>query len=626
MATASTGWKCTHSASVISSNNTSVTIRVTCYWKNDGWRYDMNNVSAWVYCNGSSYKVKDNGSIDTTGSNTASYPMGHHDFTISKGTASKSISCYAKITSASSYVSGTKSSSATSVSVPAKPSYTISFNANGGSGAPSSQTKWYGTNLKLSTTKPSRTGYSFAGWATSASGSVVYQPGATYTSNSGATLYAKWNPNKYTVSYNANGGSGAPSSQTKTHGVDLTLSSTKPTRTNYNFLGWSTSSSGGVVYKSGSKYTKNSGVTLYAVWQLAYNRPKINSFSAKRCDSAGVVNESGTYVKVTFAWSTDKTVSEIKIEWKAQSSSTWSNIAVTATGTSGSVSQIIGSGEISTENSYNARAYVSDSGGSTYSPMITLGTVKFPIDVKSGGTGVAFGKVAETDNVADFGFTPRFQMTPQFMIDGRARTPVQMFPGATNGDGILIESGGRVLIGSGESATTFLTDTDGWASGGMEDLILLGDNSVFISTNMQNGANNRKKFTFDTNGNLTIPGNLTIESGSAWTDVAYGNGISTYPSGTKVQVRRFGKVVHMAGQVTNSTTWEEHLGLLTIPSGFRPSKEIQCIQQGSGSNRFLISIKSDGKVSASRYSNNTSTSNTVPLNSWLCINATWIIN
>ena len=124
------------------------------------------------------------------------------------------------------------------VSVPAWTSYTVSYNANGGSGAPSSQTKWKDQTLKLSTTKPTRTGYSFLGWSTSSSAtSATYASGANYTANAAATLYAVWKANTYTVSFNANGGTGAPDNQTKTYGVALTLSSTKPTRTNYNFKG-----------------------------------------------------------------------------------------------------------------------------------------------------------------------------------------------------------------------------------------------------------------------------------------------------------------------------------------------------------------------------------------------------
>lgn len=72
----------------------------------------------------------------------------------------------------------------------------------------------------------------------------------------------------YTVSYNANGGSGAPASQTKTHGTALTLSSVKPTRSGHTFLGWSTSSTAtSASYQPSGSFTSNADTTLYAVWK-----------------------------------------------------------------------------------------------------------------------------------------------------------------------------------------------------------------------------------------------------------------------------------------------------------------------------------------------------------------------
>lgn len=150
--------------------------------------------------------------------------------------------------------------------------HTVAFDANGGSGAPSSQTKTYGSTLKLSTVIPTRAGYSFLGWGTSSSDTTVdYASGSNYTrdQNGGTyTLYAIWKANTYTVTFDANGGSGAPSSQTKTHEVDLILSTTKPTRANHKFLGWSTiSNATSATYQSGGKYTDNKSATLYAVWE-----------------------------------------------------------------------------------------------------------------------------------------------------------------------------------------------------------------------------------------------------------------------------------------------------------------------------------------------------------------------
>ena len=297
--------------------------------------------------------------------------------------------------------SATKSISL-SASVPAWTSYTVSYNANGGSGAPSAQTKWKDQALTLSSTKPTRTGYTFAGWATSSSGSVAYNAGCSYTSNASVTLYAKWTANTYTVSYNANGGSGAPSSQTKTYGVTLTLSSTKPTRTNYTFVGWGTSAGATTAsYQAGGSYTSNASITLYAIWSLAYTKPRITGFSVARCDSSGTVTDSGTYALVKFNWATDKTVSSITAKWKLATSTSYSNsTTISTSGTSNTVSQVIGGGGLNTENTYNIQVIVADSNGST-DVTGTVQAIKYPIDIKNGGTGIAFGKPAETANLCE---------------------------------------------------------------------------------------------------------------------------------------------------------------------------------------------------------------------------------
>lgn len=296
-----------------------------------------------------------------------------------------------------------------SVSVPAWTSYVIKYSANSGSGAPGSQTKWKDQTLTLSTTKPTRTGYSFLGWSASSSATTAtYSAGGSYTTNAAATLYAVWKANTYTVKYNANGGTGAPSNQTKTYGKTLTLSSTKPTRTNYNFKGWGTSASATTVsYAAGANYTANAAVTLYAVWELAYVKPRITDASVTRCDSSGTIIDEGQNGLVSFKWECDKTVSSIVIKWKLGSDSSWTSTAVSVSGTSGTVSQVIGNDELSAENTYDIHITVTDSGGSSYT-IISLTSIKFVIDFKSGGTGVAFGKAAETDGLAEFGYQAKF--------------------------------------------------------------------------------------------------------------------------------------------------------------------------------------------------------------------------
>ncbi len=74
-----------------------------------------------------------------------------------------------------------------------KTTYTVTYDANGGSGAPEAQTKTEGEALKLSTKKPVREGYEFLGWATSKSATAAqYQPGDSYTKDANVTLYAVW--------------------------------------------------------------------------------------------------------------------------------------------------------------------------------------------------------------------------------------------------------------------------------------------------------------------------------------------------------------------------------------------------------------------------------------------------
>ena len=74
-----------------------------------------------------------------------------------------------------------------------------------------------GEVIYLSSTRPIRTGYIFNGWAKSPSGAVEYQPGSAYGLDANTTLYAIWSPETYTISFDANGGSGAPGNQTKTY-------------------------------------------------------------------------------------------------------------------------------------------------------------------------------------------------------------------------------------------------------------------------------------------------------------------------------------------------------------------------------------------------------------------------
>ena len=157
--------------------------------------------------------------------------------------------------------------------------YTVIFNGNGNTGgSTASQSYTYDQSQALRANGFTKTGYHFNGWATSASGAVVYSNGqsvSNLTSTHGGTvnLYAKWEKNTYTIAFNANGGTGSMTSIPATYDENTTLPQRGFTRAGYNFLGWSTEASATEeTYLDCAKNvlnltSVNGGVaTLYAVW------------------------------------------------------------------------------------------------------------------------------------------------------------------------------------------------------------------------------------------------------------------------------------------------------------------------------------------------------------------------
>ena len=300
--------------------------------------------------------------------------------------------------------------------------WTVSYNANGGSGDIYTDYVQYKSAYTTRANWFKRTGHTFTGWNEAANGSgtswtnYINKPW-TWTYTKSITLFAQWKINTYTVSYNANGGSGAPGSQTKTFGQALTLSGTKPTRPNYTFKGWSTNKSAvSTEYTAGGSYYTDSSVTLYAVWELAYWSPKINNISLARCNSDGTLNSYGTYVKVVFNWECcqiigSNPIGSITVGYATIGSTTFTNTAVTASGNKGTSSVVIGDNKLSVDNQYNIQITIIDSKKGTSASTYPLSAAAFTIDFKSGGKGVAIGKPADTDNLFDVKWATRIRDT-----------------------------------------------------------------------------------------------------------------------------------------------------------------------------------------------------------------------
>jgi len=151
---------------------------------------------------------------------------------------------------------------------------TVTYNANGGTGSMSNQSIATSFSANLTANAFSRTGYTFAGWNTVAGGG-----GTSYTNGqlfpmgpSSVTLYAQWNANLYTVTYNANGAAGgAPAPVSQPFNSSYTLSGAGSlVQTGYSFIGWNTASNGtGTALSAGSiSVIGASNLILYAQWAI----------------------------------------------------------------------------------------------------------------------------------------------------------------------------------------------------------------------------------------------------------------------------------------------------------------------------------------------------------------------
>lgn len=152
--------------------------------------------------------------------------------------------------------------------------YIISYNSGGAIGQTDNSSHTYDVSKALITNGFSKTGYTFAGWATTYVGSVVYSDGQSVenlATSESITLFAKWTANTYSIVYDKNGGTGtqmAPSSHI--YDVSKALTANTYTRANYTFTGWSETATGTLpIYGNEQLLTDlapSGSVTLYARW------------------------------------------------------------------------------------------------------------------------------------------------------------------------------------------------------------------------------------------------------------------------------------------------------------------------------------------------------------------------
>jgi uncharacterized repeat protein (TIGR02543 family) len=153
------------------------------------------------------------------------------------------------------------------------------FDANGGSNLSQvSIEKDYNTAIGSLPTV-SRTGYKFDGWYTAKSGGSKISSTTTMPADN-VTYYAHWTINKYTATFNANGGGTVkPATVVKDYNSQIGTLPTIASRTGYTFKGWYTAKTGGTKITSTTKLTKD--IPYYAQWTALKYKVTYNGNSGK---------------------------------------------------------------------------------------------------------------------------------------------------------------------------------------------------------------------------------------------------------------------------------------------------------------------------------------------------------
>ena len=231
--------------------------------------------------------------------------------------------------------------------------YKIAFNNNGGTGSMNTITCTYDKDCTLTKNTFTKTGYTFAGWSKTSDGEIEYTNNETVknlATSGSITLYAKWTANTYTITYNANGGSGSMSKTTCTYDTNCTIAANSFTKTGYTFANWTKDSTTGTSYTAGStvKNLVTSGnVNMYAKWKantykIAYtmnngtlgtNKPTSGTYNA----NVLIDNPTKTLTVNINANSQGATISATSVS-QAQTFKGWTvtglNTSVAKTGTS----------------------------------------------------------------------------------------------------------------------------------------------------------------------------------------------------------------------------------------------------------------------------------------------------
>ena len=435
----------------------------------------------------------------------------------------------------------------------------------------------------------------------------------------------------------------------------------------------------GVVNSSGSTSIKvtvtdsrgRKASSTKAVTIVDYATPSIWNLSVNRANSNGTLSNDGIYANITYAYSissvNSKNAKSFKIEWSADKNS-WKTLLSNTSDYSKDTS-VTPSTSFDSDSKFYFRFTISDS-FSTASKTLTMTETYSLIDWDFSGKGMGFfGKPSKGNNtleifgkteIQDYVQAPKiiggyyqhyinsdgnsgyfniaqiniirtyFNYPIEFTIARRNDTMPTRISIRFQNDGSL-EPTLNSFIADGYTNDVYIVkaSTSVWN-------LYVKKSEAWDSIAILDCKFNREYcgdcVTYKSSQATSLPSGYkqaNAKDDTGWVDCTitnssvsrYGNSADNAP----LQVRRIGKIVHLRGCLKNSAVIADATDLAKLPSGFAPTYTEVYVEQGSGTNRFCMRVKSTGVISVERYSNGKSATS-IPTGSWINIFATWFVD
>lgn len=348
---------------------------------------------------------------------------------------------------------------------------------------------------------------------------------------------------------------------------------------------------------------------------LAYSAPKISKFVARRVNADGTANEQGLYASVAYTYTVaalgNKNTASMTVDFKRTTATSYASADVLTTSASlnGSATKV-STAEFSTDYQYTIRMRVTDWFGATatYTAVLPSGAVIF--DLLADGTGIAFFETCTRSGVH---------------IPAGIPGSEKLIPDGTNLDNLLTP--GLYIVDNTASAVTITGKPPGaGTSTALVEVRRMGGGQQLYMRYYQCDKDDLYEWarTYYTG---TWGEWMLVGGSGAWKELTIDSAFAEYGTNTHPKYKINGGMVTVTGAVkpveayTSGTTRVKFAS--GLPTAVRPATSLSFICPGSGMNRWICGIETDGTLTVSRYGVDEGV--TVPTSAWLVFTCTYAV-